>query len=222
MRKVTTTIYTGATLKISPNIHLPSSITTTNPSLSTFNAPVVIVIVAATESTATIGFRARGSTIAYTLGGTQHGLAAAFASGIIPADTGLDLPHLQMETEANKQFLLHIPQAIKNAPAKGLKAFINAAKAQKVSPYNQEDFPSGGREEDEIAIKECVKVFTTLKRKFAEIEKARPTKMRMLVASRKPKPHALVRADQRNEAADAIKSANHEAFVKAAIEMNHN
>jgi hypothetical protein len=190
--------------------------------MSTFNNPICVVIVAATESSATIGFRARGSTIAYTLGGTQHALAAAFASGIIPADTGLDLPHLHMETEATKQFLLHIPKAIKNAPATGLKAFINAAKAQKVSPYNQADFPSGGVEEDEISIKECAKVFTTLKRKFDEIEQVRPTKMRMLIASRTPKPSAVVRADQRNEAADAIKNANHAAFVKATIELNNN
>ena len=134
MKKVTTTIYTGATLKISPNIHLPSSITTLNSSLSTFNAPVIVVIVAATESSATIGFRARGSTIAYTLGGTQHGLAAAFASGIIPADTGLDLPHLHMETEASKQFLLHIPKATRMPLQQDLKRLSMQQKHRKFHP----------------------------------------------------------------------------------------
>jgi len=189
-----------------------------NPSLSTLNIPTTVVIMAATTDSITVGFRCVGSTIAYTLGGTQHALATGFASGIIPAATGLDLPYLHLQTEVRKEFLLHIPQAITDAPLKGLKAFVKAAKEQKTSPFNQPDFPAGGAKQDKISMLDCAKVFSNLKRKYQEIETARPTKMRMMVASHKPREAPAVPAGQQARA-DAIKVANHDAFIAASREL---
>ena len=221
LKLVPITLHNGNWIKISPKLQLPMSITTLNPSLSTMNVPTTVVIMEATTDSITIGFRVVGSSVAYTLGGTQHALATGFSSGIIPAATGLDLPYLHLQTEARKEFLLHIPQAIQDAPAQGLQAFIKAAKAQKQSPYNQQDFPTGGTAPDKISMLECATVFASLKRKYKEIEQARPTKMRMMIASHTPRePNVVPQRQQARE--DALRTANHEAFLAASREIGIN
>ena len=62
-----TTVYTGQILTISPRMHLRSSLTTMNSSLSTLNVPITIVITAATTSSVTIGFKVVGTRREFSL-----------------------------------------------------------------------------------------------------------------------------------------------------------
>ena len=205
--------FRGKVQVISPILNLPVTITNSNPSLSTFTHNIEMVITEATEGSVSIGFRLADPII--VLGGTQHNLAGEFGSGILPTLTGLNLPYLEEETKL-QQILHHkVPTYVQDSLNEGYSTFVKAAENQEESPF-QRGSSFGARDEiDNIQIAECVHVYTSLKRKYNDIDECRPAKMRMLQATL-PADQIPSPANQLPLQFRAQQAKNHDKFVVLA------
>ena len=109
------------------------------------------------------------------LGGVQRQLTAAFASGLIPASTAVNLPHLYQESEADSYLLSNIPRWTcklgKDALVKIEKAAIN----NYTNPYKLQDFPIGEHDPTDEEIQKFTMVYNEYRRKRHRAVTMEPT-----------------------------------------------